>query len=386
MPLTNSDVAELTNWRRLLHQSPDLSAQEGQTAQTVAAMLRHLNPDQIITGLGGQGVAAVFNGTKTGTVAGPTILFRAELDALPITEISDLPYRSRIAGLGHMCGHDGHMTILAGLGRLLARQRPARGRVILLFQPAEEVGTGAAAVIADPRFATITPDYAFALHNLPGLALGQVALVAGPVNCASRGLKIVLTGKTSHASVPEAGVSPALSLSRLTPALMALGPGGEVKTGFQLVTVTHARLGEPTFGIAPGQAELWATLRTLTDGDMAKLMASADAIIQSEAARSGLQLTHSSHDSFAACHNDPDATAVLTRAITSAGLPITTAGLPLRASEDFGLFGNVSKSAMFYLGSGVDHPMLHNPDFDFPDPLIGPGVEIFHRVLGALLD
>ena len=154
---------------------------------------------------------------------------------------------------------------------------------MLLFQPAEENGAGAAAVIADPKFAGIKPDWSFALHNMPGIRLGHVALDEGPVNCASRGLRIVLTGKTSHASVPEAGVSPAVTLSRLIAGFNALGPGGALEKGFRLATITHARIGEPAFGIAPGEAELWLTLRAMTDEDMAALLGGAMALAETEA-------------------------------------------------------------------------------------------------------
>jgi amidohydrolase len=379
MLLTQADIAGLTAWRHHLHQWPEVSGAEARTAQTVLEMVQDLQPDQIITGLGGHGVAAVFSGHQPG----PTVLFRAELDALPIAEIGNPPHRSQVPGCGHMCGHDGHMTILAGLGRLVARARPAKGRIVLLFQPAEETGAGAEAVIADPQFAAVAPDYAFALHNLPGLPLGFAGLAAGPANCASRGLKLVLTGKTAHAAMPEGGLSPAPALARLIPALMALGPGGVVGPGFRLVTITHATLGEPSFGIAPGDAELWATLRTLTDGDMAALVAAAQAVIATETA--GLVVEISMHDCFAACHNDPDATAILSRAITASGLPQSGAGYPMRWSEDFGQFGRMTKAAMFVLGAGEDHPRLHNPDYDFPDALIGPAVEVFDRVRRDLL-
>ena len=324
MTLTNSDLVELTDWRRALHRDPETSGAEVRTARAVVTMLQALRPDHILTGLGGHGVAAVFDGQSPG----PTILFRSELDALPIPEIGQVAHRSQNPGFGHMCGHDGHTAILAGLGRLVARSRPARGRVVLLFQPAEETGAGAAAVIADPRFAAIRPDFAFALHNLPGLPLGHVALEAGPANCASRGLKLVLTGKTAHASMPEEGVSPALALSRLIPALMALGPGGAVGPGFRLITITHATLGEPSFGIAPGEAQLWATLRTLTDSDMADLVARAQAVFMVET--EGLHISQTYHDVFAACHNDTDATAILHRAIAAAGVPVTSAAYPMR--------------------------------------------------------
>ena len=382
MMLTNADVAELTEFRRELHRFPEVSREEAATAQRIVSALSGLRPDQVITGLGGHGVAAVFNGG----VPGPTLLFRAELDALPIEEISLAAHRSTIPGKGHLCGHDGHMTLLMGLARLLSRRRPARGRVVLMFQPAEEDGFGAAAVVADPKFAAIKPDWAFAIHNLPGLPFGHAALKSGVVNCASQGLRIVLTGKTAHASQPENGTSPGLVLARLIPALSALGQGGALGPDYRLVTITHAKLGEPAFGIAPGEAELWATLRTIADDKMAALRAAAIALAETEAAARGLKLSFSHHDDFVASVNDPDAARHLQHALESLAVPHDDADLPMRASEDFGRFGQPgTRSAMLFLGAGENHAALHNPDYDFPDSLIPLGVQIFHRVMTDLL-
>lgn len=382
MMLTNADVVELTEFRRDLHRFPEVSREETATAQRIVAALSGLRPDQVITGLGGHGVAAVFNGA----IAGPTLLFRAELDALPIEEISSAAYRSTISGKGHLCGHDGHMTLLMGLGRLLSRQRPARGRVVLMFQPAEEDGFGAAAVVADAKFAAIKPDWAFAIHNLPGLPFGHAALKSGVVNCASQGLRIVLTGKTAHASQPENGTSPGLALARLIPALSALGQGGALGPDYRLVTITHAKLGEPAFGIAPGEAELWATLRTITDDKMAALRAAAITLVETEAAAQGLKVSFSHHDDFAASVNDLDATRHLQHALEKLAVPHGEADLPMRGSEDFGRFGQPgTRSAMLFLGVGENHAALHNPDYDFPDSLIPLGVQIFHRVMTDLL-
>ncbi|KAF0172667.1 MAG: celE [Rhodobacteraceae bacterium] len=380
--LTNADVAELTEFRRDLHRFPEVSREEAATAQRIVAALSGLRPDQVITGLGGHGVAAVFNGAATG----PTLLFRAELDALPIEEISAAAHRSTIPGKGHLCGHDGHMTFLMGLARLLSRQRPARGRVVLMFQPAEEDGFGAAAVVADPNYAAIKPDWAFAIHNLPGLPFGHAALKSGVVNCASQGLRIVLTGKTAHASQPENGSSPGLALAQLIPALAALGQGGPLGPDYRLVTITHAKLGEPAFGIAPGEAELWATLRAIADDKMAALRAAAIALAETEAAGQGLKVSFSHHDDFAASVNNPDATRQLQRALESLAVPHGESDLPMRASEDFGRFGQPgTRSAMLFLGVGESHAALHNPDYDFPDSLIPLGVQIFHRVMIDLL-
>ena len=379
--LTNSDIIELTEFRRDLHRHPELSGQEEWTAAQVAAALAPLHPARIVTGLGGHGVAAVWQAPEPG----PTVLFRSELDALPIDEVTEIPHRSTIPDRGHMCGHDGHSTILLGLARLIARQPPARGRIVLMFQPAEEDGSGAAAVLADPGFADIRPDWAFSLHNMPGRPLGHATIAPGPANCASEGLRIVFGGKTSHASLPEHGVSPAPALAALMPAVLAVGPGGETGPGFRLVSICHARMGEPAFGVTPGEGELWLTLRTLLDADMAALRDEVMALATALADEHGLTVAFSHHDRFAACINDTEAAQAIIRALDALGVGHDDAGLPMRGSEDFGLFGHHAKAAMFLLGAGEAQPMLHNPDYDFPDELIPKGAAIFDRIRRDLL-
>ena len=381
MVLTNQDMVELVAFRHKLHRMPELSREEAQTAQEIRAVLVATNPDRLITGLGGHGIAAVYEGAQPG----PTVMIRAELDGLPIEEISEIPYRSTVPGKGHLCGHDGHMTILTGLARLLGRRRPQSGRVVLLFQPAEEDGSGAAAVVADPRFRELTPDFAFALHNLPGLALGKVALTEGPVNCASRGMRIVLNGKTAHASMPETGISPVSVVAELMPALTALGRGGPLDEDFAMVTITHAKIGEPAFGVAPARAEIWATLRTLTDESMEELCVSAEHLVLSAATQKGLSVEISHDDIFQHCENAPEAVAHLRRALDEEGIAHDRGDLPMRASEDFGRFGQRAPAAMFFLGAGENHPSLHNPDYDFPDDLIGIGTRVFMRAIRNLL-
>lgn len=380
MFLDDGDLVELTALRRALHRLPELSGEEAETARTVARALADAGADRIVTGLGGHGVAAVYEAAA----AGPTVMLRAELDGLPIEELGDLPHRSQARGRAHACGHDGHMATLLALAYGLGRERPARGRAVLLFQPAEENGAGAAAVLADARFRELAPDWAFALHNLPGLPLGRVELREGPVSCASRGMRVVLTGRTAHASMPEQGIAPTATVARLLPALTALGPGGALTDGFALVTVTHARLGEPAFGIAPGRAEVWATLRTLTDAGMAHLCAAAQSLCAAAAAEAGLQLEIAFDDVFVHCENQPEAVAVLRRALEAEGVPHAD-GEPMRASEDFGRFGQQARAAMFFLGAGERHPSLHNPDYDFPDELIPLGAAVFMRTLRSLL-
>lgn len=382
MFLTNKDMLDLIELRHDLHRHPEISGEEKQTARRIRAFLERAQPDQLFTALGGHGVAAVYDSGKSG----PAILIRSELDALPIDETSDAEYRSGTDGKGHLCGHDGHSTILTALALGLSRQRPETGRVILLYQPAEETGAGAAAVLADPHFGQIKPDYSFSLHNLPGLPFGHVSVVEGPVNCASRGVKFRLSGKTAHASSPEHGISPMQAISWLMPALAELGSGFPPEPDFSMVTITHAAMGEAAFGISPADAEIWATLRTLTDDRMEKLCEAAETLAKKAADEQKLTLDITYDDIFLHCENAPDAVGHIRRALDEEKISHGSEALPMRASEDFGRFRAVSSSAMFFLGAGRDYPNLHNPDYDFPDALIGTGARIFMRIIRNLSD
>ncbi len=379
--LSNSDLIELTAFRKALHRRPEISGEEVETAAAVVSALDPLRPTEILTGLGGHGVAATFDSGQPG----PTVMFRAELDALPIPEVSGAPWTSEIDGKGHLCGHDGHMTFLLGLGRILSRAPVAHGRVVLMFQPAEEDGSGARAVVADPAFATIKPDWAFAIHNEPGKAFGTVSTRAGLINCASQGLRITLSGKTAHAAEPEAGRSPARAVAEIVPAISDLGTGGALDENFRLVTVTHIRVGEPTFGISPGEAEVFATLRTTRDDAMAGLKDTACELVNSIAKVHHLEVKFEVFDEFAASINHTEAAEVAIAAMSAIGIAHNDEGLPMRASEDFGVFGWGAKAAMLCLGPGENYPALHNPDYDFPDDLIPIGVAIFERITRDLL-
>lgn len=379
--LSNTDIVELTELRHELHRKPELSGEEELTAKTIVAALKPLSPTRVFTGLGGHGVAALYDSG----VAGPTVMFRAELDALPIQEISDNPWVSTIAGKGHMCGHDGHMMFLMALARIVQRTPITKGRVVLMFQPSEEDGSGARAVVAESIYDEIRPDYAFAIHVEPGRPFGYVSTRAGLINCASHGLEIKLIGKTAHAADPEEGVSPALAVAKLIPALGELGDGGALDDDFRLVTVTHARIGEHTFGIAPGEAVVTATLRAARDDALKAMDDLARTIATDVANEFGLQVSFEVCDAFAATVNDTEATQIAISAMNAIGIENGSVGLPMRASEDFGVFGWGAKAAMLCIGPGEDYAALHNPDYDFPDDLIPVGAAIFERITRDLL-
>ena len=176
-----------------------------------------------------------------------------------------------------------------------------------------------------------------------------------------------------------------LTVSQLMPALPGLGKGAFDTDDFRMITVTHASMGEAVFGVAPGRAEVWATLRTRRDDNMADLCAAAEDLVAGTAAEHGLSYSIDYREIFVASVNAPEAVDILRRALDEEAVRHSEEALPMRASEDFGLFGKAAKSAMFFLGAGERHPSLHNPDYDFPDDLIPIGSRVFMRAARNLL-
>ena len=265
--LTNHDLVQLTKFRRELHQYPELSGKEIKTAQKILYALKDMKPSKIIDKMGGHGLAAIFDSQEKG----PTLLFRAELDALPIQEKNNLSWVSKLPGVSHTCGHDGHMTMLLALGRVISRNPIKCGKVVLMFQPSEENGQGARAVVSDPRYEQIKPDLAFAIHIEPGRPFGYVSTRPGLMNCASLGLKITLHGKTAHAADPDDGISPSHAVAEFIQKISEFNHGDELNNNFRLTTVTHVQIGEQSFGISPGDASIFVTLRTSNDDSLSQL-------------------------------------------------------------------------------------------------------------------
>lgn len=372
---------DLVSLRRRLHAHPELSGQERRTAALIAAELRGLEPDLLLEGLGGTGVAAVFEGRESG----PGLLFRAELDALPIEEVNDFEYRSETAGTSHKCGHDGHMAILLGLARRVARRRPPHGRVIVLFQPAEETGEGAQNVLDDARFEQIRPDFAFALHNLPGYPLGAVITRAGAFTAGVRSLIIRLQGMTSHAAEPEHGVNPAVAIADLLHLAERLTQPNPARPDFTLVTPVYATLGERAYGVSAGYGEVHFTIRCWSSDQMEQLAGDLLRMTESIVRGHGLEYDTEWTNIFYANYNDAEVVNIIREAALQNGRLHLERREPLKWGEDFGAFTQRFKGAMFGLGAGEDTPALHNPDYDFPDELIDVGVDLFARLTDLLL-
>ncbi|MDH2290905.1 amidohydrolase [Cobetia sp. 10Alg 146] len=380
LPLLGTELIEL---RHALHRAPELSGQEEATSALIAGWMEEAGAE-VVTGLGGHGLAAIFRGAAPG----PRVMLRCELDALPIDEVPRGDWSSCHQHVGHLCGHDGHMTWLLGVAQRLARRPVARGEVVLLFQPAEETGEGARAVVRTKAFETIKPDFLYACHNLPGRPLGEVSVRDDAFTCASRGMIVRLSGLCAHAAHPENGRSPAMAMCRIMQGLSRLPLQFADETGLAMVTLVHARLGEVAFGTAPGDVEVMATLRTESNDMMKALAEAAVSLARSEAEEDHLGIEVDWCDAFEATWNSAEANAVIRRVAAQVEQPCHELDQAHRWSEDFGVLGRECHAAMFTLGAGEALPGLHHPRYDFPDDLILPGVALFeglvrHHLNGA---
>ncbi|MDX9848496.1 MAG: amidohydrolase [Tenuifilaceae bacterium] len=381
MSLSNSILDQLIKFRHQLHQNPELSGKEEETSNAIANFIKSANPTQIITHIGGSGIAAIFD---SGT-SGPSVLLRADMDALPIQESNGFEHRSRVNGVAHLCGHDGHTAILAGVTHLLNLEPIAKGRAVLLLQPAEETGQGAAAVIADSKFKDFKPDYAFALHNLPGFGLGNILIREGVFASASTGLIVRIKGLSSHAAHPEDGNNPDRALAKMILGLNSIAVNQQLFNDFALLTVIHAKLGEVAFGTTPGNATLMATLRTYLDSDMKTLKNSVEELIGTVSKDYNLKTSIEYTEEFPATINAASCISIIRDGVSSLKLPMQQLEAPFRWSEDFGHFSRICPSAMFGVGSGIEHPQLHNEDYDFPDEIIESSALLFRNILHQIL-
>lgn len=374
---TDRLLKKLRDLRHELHAHPEISGNEHRTAERITEYLQSLKPDELLTNIGGTGILARFDGASEGK----ELLFRAELDALPIQEENEVAHRSNVDGVSHKCGHDGHMAILCGLAERLAEKRPAKGRVWLLFQPAEENGEGAKAILADPRSDVIGEPTVFALHNLPGIPKGTVMMRENTFTAAVVSIIIKLQGKTSHAAEPEHGINPAEAIAELTQRCLQLGHNVPKDANMRVVTPVYARLGSMDYGISAGNAELHLTLRCWSDEELEKLKSDIEEATEEIAKKHRLKHHHGYIQSFHANQNHPEAVELVRQAVAKADLKGEEPAHPFKWGEDFGLFTAKFNGCMFGIGAGEDMPALHNPDYDFPDDIIPNGLDVFENIV-----
>jgi amidohydrolase len=385
-----SHHGDIGRFRRHLHARPELSECEHETAATIVERLAATGPTEIVDGLGAMatGICAIYDSG----IPGPVVLIRAELDALPIQETNTFAHRSTVSGVSHKCGHDGHMATLVAVAEAL-RDRPVeRGRVYLLFQPAEETGTGASAVLEDAAFkALVPPDRVFAFHNVPRYPLGQVLLRKGLFAQGSVGFIAKYRGRTSHSSYPEHGINPAAAVTELVGAVNRFHESLSGKVGAPILgTTSYAQLGNavngPNFGTTPGEGVVMGVVRAHRTSDLDTVQAELTSLAQLLASEHGLGLELSWHEHFAATESDDECVATIEGAALDTDLDVTWLDEPFRWSEDFGCLTSAFRGAFFGLGSGTNQPQLHDDGYDYPDELIGIGARLYRAIIDRCLE
>jgi amidohydrolase len=374
-------IKEIIKLRKELHRFPELSGKESETADRIASFIASHTSVDIIRNIGGNGLAAVFEFSKDG----PTVMIRCDLDALPIRESNDFEHRSVNDGVSHKCGHDGHMAILCNLALITDKEAYKTGRVILLFQPAEENATGAKAVIEDPKFKDLRPDLVFALHNLPGYDKHSIIINDGRFTPSVISMALSLKGKTAHAGQPEKGINPAHAIAEIIKIFEDYNEPNLHSDNYSLITPVHIKMGDKDYGISPGDAEIHYTIRTNEKKMIDHLIQTLDQRTAAVCKHYDLTYQYDTFEFFPSVQNHLGCSEMITNAAKKNKLQVYDTNDGIQFGEDFGWFTEHFNGALFGLGAGINTPALHNDDYDFPDELIATGTDMFRSIIKQLL-
>lgn len=374
-----------TALRRDLHAHPELAFEERCTARIVARELRAAGLT-VHEGLGKTGVVAVLEGQRPGNA----IAFRADMDALPIPEQNTFAHRSAAPGKMHACGHDGHTTLLLGAAQLLAQHRDFPGRVVFIFQPAEEGEGGAQAMMDDGLFERFPVQAIYGLHNWPGLPAGHMAVHDGPVMAAADRFEIELLGKGGHAAMPHLGQDPIVAGAGLVQAVQSIVSRTLSPLDSAVVSITQFHAGH-AYNVIPDRARLCGTVRTFSPEVRRLIEQRLVEIGQGVARSAGLDVHVSYHPGYPATLNSPAQTALARQAAGEIGRVHNTCP-PSMGAEDFACYLTAVPGCYVWLGNdrkpahahemGHEHGActLHNPHYDFNDDIIEHGVLYWLRL------
>jgi amidohydrolase len=368
--------------RHHLHQNPELSDREEKTSALVVERLRRMGMENVRAGIGGHGVIA----TLKGALNGPTIALRADMDALPIQEQSDLAYRSCVPGVMHACGHDGHTATLLGAAATLTGLRDRLpGTVRFIFQPAEETVGGAARMCGEGAMDGV--DAIVALHGWPGMAVGQIGVRPGPMMASSDTFDITLKGRGAHAAYPHLSVDPILVGAQLVMALQSVVSREMSPIDSVVVTVAQFHAGT-AYNIIPGTAELKGTVRCLSsviqDAMPERLERIAAGICMAAGAEYGFRYQRGTPVTI----NDAAVNALVAEVGTAAlgAQNVISLEAPSMGAEDFAMYLKHAPGAMFRLGVGEQMTPLHTPTYNFADDAVATGMELFARIVIRYLE
>ncbi len=382
MPIINSIAAmhdEVTAWRRDLHEHPELLYDVHRTAGIVAEKLRAFGCDEIVTGIGKTGVVGVIEGRKSGS--GKVIGLRADMDALPMDEITGLPHASKTPGKMHACGHDGHTAMLLGAAKYLAETRNFDGTAVLIFQPAEEGGAGGKAMVDDGMMERWNIQEVYGMHNAPGIPVGQFATRTGPILAAADFFQITLDGKGSHAAEPHKGIDILVVGANILLALQSIVSRNldPLKSG--VVTVGTFRGGNAS-NVIPQKAEVVGTVRSLDPEVRDLLEKRVTEIANGIAAAYGARADVNYQRNYPVTVNHPRQTEFAARVAREVvGDDKVEANVtPVMGGEDFAFMLEARPGNVIWIGNG-DTAACHHPAYDFNDSAIPHGITYWARLI-----
>lgn len=386
MPIVNRfhDLAdEITAWRRDIHAHPEILYEVTRTAGMVAELLTSFGCDKVATGIGRTGVVGVIKGRGS---SGRTIGLRADMDALPMTENTGKPWTSQTPGKMHACGHDGHTAMLLGAAKYLSETRNFDGNVVVIFQPAEEGGAGAQAMIDDGLIKDFGIERVYGMHNFPGMAVGTFGLRTGPMMASADRLRIEIEGLGGHAARPQVSRDPIVAGSAIVMAAQSIVSRSADPLEAAVVSLTTFNAGSAD-NIIPQKAVLRGTVRTLKAEVRDMIEVRLAQIVSQVGAAYGVQAELQYHRDYPVTENDAD------EAIRVGDIAARVVGetnvdrniVPTMGGEDFSFMLNTVPGAFIFAGVGENVANLHNEAYDFNDELIPVGCSYWATLVESTL-
>jgi amidohydrolase len=380
MPIINrvADLAdEITTWRRDMHAHPELLFEVQRTAGLVADKLRAFGCDEVVTGLGRTGVVGVIKGRRGS--GSRTIGLRADMDALPIVEAGDLPYKSQNPGLMHACGHDGHTAMLLGAAKYLAETRNFDGTAIVIFQPAEEGGHGGEEMVKDGLMDRFGIDEVYGMHNWPGLKVGEFAIRKGPTMAAADRFTITIEGRGGHAAHPNKNVDTLLAGAQVVQALQSIVARNVNPLESAVISVCTFKAGD-TYNVMPQTATILGTVRTLKPEVQDLCEARIKAVAEGIAGAFGATATVDYKRGYPVTFNHDEQTEFMAKVAGEVGYTVDTSIDPQMGAEDFSYMLHERPGAYIFIGNG-DTAECHHPAYNFDDAAIPFGTSLWAKII-----
>ncbi len=388
MPIVNriADLhGEITAWRHDLHAHPELMYDVHRTAATVAEKLKAFGCDEVVTGIGRTGVVGLIRGSKSGGDGDKVIGLRADMDALPIEEANDLPYKSTVPGKMHACGHDGHTAMLLGAARYLSETRNFAGTAVVIFQPAEEGGAGGKAMVQDGLMERFGVEQVFGMHNFPGLPVGEFAIRPGPIMAAADRLTIEIEGKGGHAARPHLSIDTVLVGAQIINQIQSIVSRNVDPLQAAVVSICMFHAGN-TDNVIPQTALLKGTARSLDPKVRDLLEERLHAVVEGTAKLYGAtaKLTYKRDYPVLRNHERETSFAASVAGDVVGGSHVNTAMVPVMGAEDFSFMLEERPGAFIFVGNGPSAG-LHHPAYNFNDEVIPIGTSYWVKLVETAL-